>query len=101
MKIKSSQKGNDLSLKVLEKRIDSGNSAQLKAEFLVLLENNVTNIEVDLSEVQSCDSSGLSALLMLQRHIVQAEGSITLLNCHENILKLIKITKLDRVFDFK
>jgi anti-sigma B factor antagonist len=101
MKIKSSQKENNLIIKILEKKIDSSNSAKLKAEFLVLLENNVKNIEVDLSEVQACDSSGLSALLLLQRHAAQAEGNITLLNCQENMLKLIKITKLDRVFEFK
>jgi anti-sigma B factor antagonist len=101
MRIKSNQKGNDLSIKILDKRIDNTNSGKLKAEFFVLLENNVKNIEVDLSEVTSCDSSGLSSLLLLQRHAAQAEGVITLVNCQESILKLIKITKLDRVFEFK
>jgi anti-sigma B factor antagonist len=81
--------------------MDNSNSGKLKAEFLVLLENNVKNITVDLSDVMTCDSSGLSALLLLQRHVVQAEGDITLINCQESILKLIKITKLDRVFKFK
>ena len=101
MRIKSSQKGNNLSIKILDKKIDNSISSKLKAEFLLLLENNVKNIEVDLSEVATCDSSGLSSLLLLQRHAAQAEGVITLLNCQENILKLIKITKLDRVFEFK
>jgi len=85
----------------MEKKIDNSNSGKLKAEFLVLLENNVKNIEVDLSEVKSCDSSGLSALLLLQRHATQSEGVITLINCQESILKMIKITKLDRVFELK
>lgn len=85
----------------MEKKIDNSNSGKLKAEFLVLLENNVKNIEVDLSEVKSCDSSGLSALLLLQRHATQAEGVITLVNCQESIIKMIKITKLDRVFELK
>jgi anti-sigma B factor antagonist len=98
MKIKSSQNGNDLNIKVLDKKMDSSNSGQLKAEFLVLLENNVKNIEVDLADVKSCDSSGISALLLLQRHVSQAEGTITLLNCQESVVKLIKLTKLDRVF---
>jgi len=85
----------------MEKKIDNSNSGKLKAEFLLLLENNVKNIEVDLSEVKSCDSSGLSALLLLQRHATQAEGVIALINCQESILKMIKITKLDRVFEIK
>jgi anti-sigma B factor antagonist len=100
MRIKSSQKGETLNIKILDKKIDNSISSKLKAEFLILLENNVKNIEVDLSDVVACDSSGLSALLLLQRHTAQADGVITLINCQESILKLIKITKLDRVFEF-
>lgn len=101
MRIKSNVKDNTLNIKVLEKRMDSNNAGNLKAEFLVLLDDTVKEINVDLSQVEFCDSSGLSALLLLQRHASNNEGTTTLLNCQESVLKLIKISKLDRVFEIK
>jgi anti-sigma B factor antagonist len=101
MRIKSNLKDHALNIKVLEKRMDSGNAGNFKAEFLVLLDEKVKDIEIDLSSVEFCDSSGLSALLLLQRHTGQYDGVTTLVNCQENVMKLIKISKLDRVFELK
>jgi len=101
MRIKSNLKDHALSIKVLEKRMDSSNAGNLKAEFLVLLDENVKNIDIDLTDVEFCDSSGLSALLLLQRHTGQQDGVTSLVNCQETVLKLIKISKLDRVFELK
>jgi anti-sigma B factor antagonist len=101
MRLKSNLKEHALSIKILEKRMDSGNAGNLKAEFLLLLDENVKNCEVDLSSVEFCDSSGLSALLFLQRHTAQFEGTTALINCQESVSKLIKISKLDRVFEIK
>ncbi len=99
MRIKSNLKNQSLELKILEKRMDSSNAGNLKAEFLVLLDEKVKDIKVDLSDVEFCDSSGLSALLLLQRHTSQLDGTTTLLNCQDPVMKLIKISKLDRVFE--
>jgi anti-sigma B factor antagonist len=101
MRIKSNLKDHALNIKVLEKRMDSANAGNFKAEFLVLLDEKVKDIEIDLSSVEFCDSSGLSALLLLQRHTGQLDGVTTLINCQENVMKLIKISKLDRVFELK
>lgn len=101
MRIKSNLNDHTLNIKILEKRMDSSNSSNLKAEFLVLLDDNINEINIDLSQVEFCDSSGLSALLLLQRHTSKNDGTTTLLNCQENVLKLIKISKLDRVFEIK
>lgn len=101
MRIKSNLNDQTLNIKILDKRMDSSNAGNLKAEFLVLLDEKVKEIGIDLQDVEFCDSSGLSALLLLQRHTAQNDGNTTLLNCQEGVLKLIKISKLDRVFELK
>ena len=48
--------------KLNEKRLDTSISGLLKGEFTMILKvEGVNKLIIDLSEVESCDSSGLSA----------------------------------------
>jgi anti-anti-sigma factor len=101
MKFKVEKKNDSVFLKLSEKRLDSNIASKLKAEFLILCTEDVKNFYIDLSSVEFCDSSGLSALLITQRHTQQVGGKSFLVGCHDNVSKLIKISQLDRVFEFK
>jgi len=81
-----------------EKRLDASVSPALKAEFLLLCRPNVKNLIIDLSSVEFCDSSGLSALLIAQRKMHENGGIMALAGCHKQVLSLLKISQLDRVF---
>jgi anti-anti-sigma factor len=84
--------------KLNEKRLDTNISGLLKGEFTLLLKVEGNNkLIIDLSEVESCDSSGLSALLVANRTLNSSNGSIRLVAPSEKVLTLIKITQLDRV----
>lgn len=84
--------------KLNEKRLDTNISGLLKGEFTMILKvEGVNKLIVDLSEVESCDSSGLSAILVANRIISANEGQIRLANPSEKVYTLIKITQLDRV----
>jgi anti-sigma B factor antagonist len=84
--------------KLNEKRLDTNISGLLKGEFTMILKvEGVKKLIVDLSEVESCDSSGLSAILVANRIISANEGQIRLANPSEKVYTLIKITQLDRV----
>jgi anti-anti-sigma factor len=84
--------------KLNEKRLDTNISGLLKGEFTMLLKvEGVNKLIIDLSEVESCDSSGLSAILVANRIISANEGKIRLTNPSEKVYALIKITQLDRV----
>ena len=84
--------------KLNEKRLDTNISGLLKGEFTLMLKVGGTNkLIVDLSEVETCDSSGLSALLVANRTLNSTNGSIRLVAPSEKVLTLIKITQLDRV----
>ncbi|HUX94058.1 MAG TPA: STAS domain-containing protein [Ignavibacteriaceae bacterium] len=84
--------------KLNEKRLDTSISGLVKGEFTLLLKvQNVTKLIVDLSEVESCDSSGLSALLVANRIVESMGGSLRISGPSEKVSTLIKITHLDRV----
>jgi anti-anti-sigma factor len=64
---------------------------------MILKVEGVNKLIVDLSEVESCDSSGLSAILVANRIISANEGQIRLAAPSEKVHNLIRITQLDRV----
>jgi anti-anti-sigma factor len=86
--------------KLNEKRLDTNISGLLKGEFTMILKvEGVNKFIIDLSDVESCDSSGLSAILVANRIISTNEGQIRLAAPSEKVHTLIKITQLDRVLN--
>jgi anti-sigma B factor antagonist len=84
--------------KLLEKRLDTNISGLVKGEITLLLKADGTNkLIMDLSEVETCDSSGLSAILVANRIIHSIGGKIRLAAPSDKVQTLIKITQLDRV----
>ena len=84
-------------LTIQESKLNSEVSPELKAEFVVLNSENVKNIIVDLGQVQYCDSSGLSALLVGNRFCRNMNGSFILCNIQEHVKKLISISQLENI----
>ncbi len=84
--------------KLNEQRLDTNISGLLKGEFTKILKlDEVRKFIIDLSQVESCDSSGLSAILVANRLISGVDGYIRLASPNEKVLGLIRITQLDRV----
>lgn len=99
MKFDVTKSGKATVLKLSGRKLDSAVSSELKAEFLILCKPKVTEkLIVDLEEVQFCDSSGLSALLIADRAMREHGGSVHLVNVHKKVMDLMKITQLDRLF---
>ena len=99
MKFDVSKNGKATVLKLHGRKLDAANCSELKAEFLVLCKPKVTQkLIVDLADVQFCDSSGLSALLIADRAMREHGGSVHLVHVQKKVLDLMKISQLDRVF---
>ena len=76
-------------------------AADLKAE-LIFLQKEVDNqFVIDLADVTRCDSSGLSCLLLSERMEREKGNKLVLMNVNKAVEDLIKIARLDRVFDIK
>jgi anti-anti-sigma factor len=85
-------------LKIHERKLDATISPELKGEFLVLCKPQLKELVIDLSDVEFCDSSGLSALLIAERKMRENGGTVKLVGVHKKVLSLIKISHLDRTF---
>ncbi|MDX9923122.1 MAG: STAS domain-containing protein [Ignavibacteriaceae bacterium] len=90
--------GDIVIFKLNEKRFDSSIAGFVKGEFTILLHTEESKkLVIDLSEVDYCDSSGLSAILLAFRILQSSEGHIRLASPTKNVKTLIEISQLDRV----
>ena len=81
-----------------EKKLDATISPELKGEFLILCSGQTKQLIIDMTDVEFCDSSGLSALLIAERKMRELGGVVKLAGVHKKVLSLIKISHLDRAF---
>jgi len=79
-------------------KLDSSNSAELKAEFVLINQSSINNVILDLSHTKYCDSSGLSAVLIGNRLCKDFSGKLVINGLQANVEKLINISQLDKVF---
>jgi anti-anti-sigma factor len=74
----------------------------VKGELSILLSaEDVNKLVFDLSEVEYCDSSGLSAILLSFRILQSNDGHIRLAALQKNVKTLIEISQLNRVLPIK
>ena len=100
MKFDVKEKDGAMVLTIKEKKINASISAELKAEFLILCKPKVTKkLLVVMKEVEFCDSSGLSALLIAHRAMKEHDGAVHLVQVHKKIADLLKLSQLDRLFN--
>jgi len=93
--------GTSATLKLKQKKLDSTIAPELKGEFLLLCKPSVDSLVIDLGEVDFCDSSGLSALLIADRKMKEHGGKVKLIHVHKKVTSLLKISMLDRLFDIQ
>ncbi len=85
-------------IKIDEEKLDSTLSPEVKSEFVTLQKEGVKNVIVNMDPVKYSDSSGLSALLVGER-LFKENGSFILCKINEHVMKLIKISMLDKVLE--
>ena len=85
----------------LNGEIDIYNSNKVKEYLSNLLEENKYNIEIDCSNLNYIDSTGLSSLISTLKKVKTFNGNISLLNLNSNISRIFTITNLNKIFDIK
>jgi len=68
------------------------------SELIDVLDQGSAPISMDLSGLSFCDASGLSVLARIVRHARQAGRQLRLISARPALLKIIRITGLDRSF---
>ena len=86
---------------ILSGGIDYATQEEFKqANKQVLAKNGITEIQVDFAEASFLDSSGIRALILLQKQANTVGKSLILLNCNENMCEIFEIGGFDRIFKF-
>lgn len=99
MKFDVHKDGATITVTLHERKLNSQIVPELKGEFLILCKPKIERLVIDLKEVEFCDSSGLSALLIADRKMREHGGKVKLINVHKKVNTLIRISMLDRVFE--
>ena len=85
-------------IKLNEEKLDTTIAPEVKSELVKLESDGIENLIINLGDVKYSDSSGLSALLVANR-LFGNKGSFVLCEVQEHVLKLIKISQLDKVME--
>lgn len=89
---------NDVCTLTLKGEVDVYTAPRLKQELVSQIEDGCSNLVVDMQQVGFIDSSGLGVLVSALRRAREREGAVRVVCSRENILKIFRITGLDKVF---
>ena len=70
----------------------------LRAAILQKINAGMTQLVIDLHQVEYIDSSGLSVLISALKRVEQLDGDIVLLSPTAGVRSLIELTRLHQVF---
>lgn len=81
--------------------IDVYTAPQLRERLVTLVEDGARHVIVDLSRVEFLDSTGLGVLVGALKRLRGVNGDLALVCAQERLLKIFRITGLDRVFTIR
>jgi len=97
MQLVHEKKGSVVVVKPLEKRMDATIAADFKTQMGILINEGQVLFVLDLSEVDFVDSSGLGAIVASLK-MLGGKGDLVIASAGEKVMKLFKLTRMDRVF---
>ncbi|MCX6282194.1 MAG: STAS domain-containing protein [Bacteroidetes bacterium] len=80
-------------------RLDTINYSILEKRLMELLDQNVTKILVNCSQMDYVSSSGLRILLMALKRITMVKGKFVLCSLQENIREIFEISGFTTIFE--
>jgi anti-sigma B factor antagonist len=78
--------------------LDIATAEQAYAYISEVIDGRQTPVSMDLSALTFCDASGLGVLARIARHARQAGRQLRLVSVRPSLLKIMRITGLDRAF---
>jgi len=83
----------------LNGRLDAFYAPQLRKTYQALLDTGVIYFVLDLRDVEFMDSAAMAALVSLLKQSRSAGGTVIMVKpVNENALRILMLTKFDRVF---
>jgi len=85
----------------LEKDIVASNIEAMKSELKQLLAEGITEITIDLSDVEMMDSMGIGILIATHNSLKKLDSQLKLIHASDDILKLLKTMRLHEHFNIE
>lgn len=89
----------DYSILTLSGEIDVFSAPQFKQAVNSIVEGIENHLIVDMNNVKYMDSSGFGILLSALKKLRPVGGTVNLIGCAAPIERVLKITKLDTIFN--
>ncbi|MFW6026122.1 MAG: STAS domain-containing protein [Candidatus Woesearchaeota archaeon] len=85
-----------------KENIDFSNSNELKEELLRVYEDGYNQIDIDFTEVDRIDSSGLGKLLLFHKRLKEKKGNLVIKNIESNYIKnMFDMIHLDKIIEIE
>jgi len=82
-----------------EKLIGGDESQELRDNTLGLISDGIVNIVLDLSGVNMVNSAGIGVIIGCHTSLINRNGQLKIACVSNNIMSLLTITRLHRIFD--
>ena len=79
--------------------LTAASAASFKKESKAMLTADTKNVDLDASSLKFIDSSGLGALISLQKVTKERGGKLRILSPSESIVQIIELTHLHRILE--
>ncbi len=87
-----------LLIKINSTRFDASFISDFKDRINETITDDLKRVEVDFNGVEFMDSSGIGALLSIQKKLSPDSEPINLINANKSIVNVIELLRLHRVF---
>jgi len=99
--IETRDKGKALFIQVLIRKFDAACAKEFREAVAAKWSEGIQRVEMDLSNVDFIDSSGVGALLSVQKRLGTDSDPMVLLNPRANVVSVIELLRLHRVFTMR
>jgi len=93
--------GDIIRIAIRRSRVDAASAGVFKEVVSSTWQPTLKHAVIDMSQVEFVDSSGVGALLGVLRRLPQGEGSVVLKAMRPQVLSVIELLRLHRVFQIE
>ena len=91
----------ELHIEVKTSTLEAGNVGMLKAEFDEKCPADLNAVTVEMGQVDMIDSSGIGALLGMQKRLEGTDGKVRLKNVKPTVVSVIELLRLHQIFELE
>jgi len=78
--------------------VDLYSVGQLKKEIMSHIDESVSSLVIDMTDLNHMDSSGIALMAQLQKKMKSVSGTFCFLNINHDIMNVLRLAALDKFF---